>query len=65
MRRWLARLAFAFLVVAFALAWEGYRAFTGQRGPVAQGRVMLYYGGAVVLAGLGMAGVRERHRPRE
>ena len=65
MRRWLTRLSFAFLVMAFALAWEGHRASTGERGPEAKGRVTLYYAGAVVLAGLGFAGVRERHRPGE
>jgi hypothetical protein len=65
MRRWLARLSFAFLVLAFALAWDGHRAAAGLRGPAAQARVPLYYGGAIVLVGLGLAGVRERHRPRE
>jgi hypothetical protein len=65
MRRWLARLAFALLVLAFALAWEGHRAAAGLRGPVAQGRVPLYYGGAIVLAGLGFAGLRERHRSQD
>jgi hypothetical protein len=65
MRRWLARLSFAFLVLAFALAWEGHRAAAGLRGPAAQARVPLYYGGAIALVGLGLAGVRERHRPRD
>ena len=64
MKRWLARLGFALLVLAFVLAWEGYRASTGRHGPVSQGRVALFYLGAAVLGGLGLAGIRERHRPR-
>ena len=64
MRKWLARVGFALLVLAFVLAWEGYRASTGQRGPAAQGRVTWYYAGAMLLGGLGLAGIRERHRPR-
>jgi hypothetical protein len=64
MRKWLARIAFALLVLAFVLAWEGYRASAGQRGPAAQGRAVWLYAGAAVLGGLGLAGVRERHRPR-
>ena len=64
MRIWLARLGFALLVLAFVLAWEGYRASRGQRGAAARGRVAWYYAGAAVLGGLGLAGVRERHRPR-
>ena len=64
MRTWLARLSFALLVVAFVLAWEGYRAAGGDRGPAARGRATWYFIGAGVLGGLGLAGVRERHRPR-
>ena len=62
MRKWLARLGFAFLVLAFVLAWEGYRASTGQRGAASQAKATWYYVGAVALAGLGFAGIRERHR---
>ena len=64
MRNVLGRIAFALLVLAFVLAWEGYQASTGERGPVAQTRVALYYVGAAVLGALGLAGVRQRHRPR-
>ena len=63
MRTWLARLSFALLVLAFVLAWEGYRVATG-RAAGGQGRVVLFYLGAAVLLGLGLAGVRERHRPK-
>ena len=61
MRRWLARLSFALLVLAFVLAWEAYRAATG-RATGGNGRVTLLAAGAVLLFGMGMAGVRERHR---
>ena len=64
MRKWLARLGFAFLVLAFVLAWEGHRASTGERGTAARERVTWYYAGAVILGGIGAAGVRERHRSR-
>jgi hypothetical protein len=64
MQNWLARLAFPFLVLAFVLAWEGYRASSGQTPGVGQGRVMLYFASAAVLFGLGLRGIRERHRPR-
>ena len=64
MKRWLARLGFALLVLAFVLAWEGYRASQGRRGDVGRSRATWYYAGAIVLGGLGVAGVRERHRPQ-
>ena len=64
MRTWLARLSFALLVVSFVLAWEGYRAATG-RAPGGNGRVALFILGAAFLLGLGLAGIRERHRRRE
>lgn len=63
MKRWLARLSFALFVLAFVLAWEGYRTSQGQRGDAARSRATWYYAGAIVLGGLGMVGVRERHRP--
>ena len=61
MRRWLARLAFAFLVVAFALAWEGYHASTGQRGPVAQGRVVELDGGHATCGAADGTGTASSH----
>jgi hypothetical protein len=57
MRKWLGRLAFSFIVLAAVLVWEGSRA--RERGE----SVTWYYIGAAVLAGAGMAGVREKHRP--
>ena len=55
-RLWLARLAFSFLVVAAVLAWEGRRAAREGR------KATAHYAGAIVLAGLGVAGIRQRHR---
>jgi hypothetical protein len=63
MRGWLARLSFALLVLAFVLAWEAYRAATG-RAPGGSGRVVLLAVGAALLFGMGIKGVRERHRSR-
>ena len=57
MRTWLARLSFPFLVLAFVLAWEGYK--------VDGTRATLYFAGAAVLFAAGIAGIRERHRPQE
>jgi hypothetical protein len=64
MRTWLARLGFAFLVLAFVLAWEGYRASTGKVPGAGQSRAVLCYTSAAVLFVLGLAGIRERHRPQ-
>ena len=60
MRRWLARLAFSFFILAAVLAWEGYRAskYGGD-----QGRAVLFLLAAALSVLLGLAGVRERHRP--
>ena len=55
MRTWLARLSFSLIIVAFALAWQGYK--TGGS------RATVYYLGAAAALGVGLAGVRERHRP--
>ena len=55
MRKWLARLGFPFLVLAFVLAWEGHKA--------AGSRASLYYVGAAAAFATGLAGIRERHRP--
>jgi len=55
MRTWLARLSFSFLIVAFALAWQGYK--TGGS------RATVYYAGAAAAFAVGLIGVRERHRP--
>lgn len=62
MRKWFARLAFSFIILAAVLAWEGYQAMTGRRGAVPPWRVVACFVGAGVLFFLGLRGVRERHR---
>jgi hypothetical protein len=62
MRTWLARLAFPCLVVAVVLAWEAYLGYTGRAPGVGQGRIVLYTAGAALLFGVGLRGIRERHR---
>jgi 4-amino-4-deoxy-L-arabinose transferase-like glycosyltransferase len=62
MERWISRLWLSFIVVAAVLAWEAYKAHSGQRGPVGQGRILLYVVGAAASFSLGMLGVRIRHR---
>jgi len=57
MRRWLGRLAFSFIVVAAALVWEGKRAADAGK------PAWFFYAGAAVLGTIGLAGLRERHRP--
>ena len=55
LRRWLARLSFSFFIIAFVLAYEAHKAGNSSRGAA--------LGVATALAlGLGLAGVRERHR---
>jgi hypothetical protein len=63
MRRWLARLSFSFFLIAFVLAWQAYKA-TGRGAEPAGPRATLCSVGAVFAFGLGLAGVRERHRPQ-
>ena len=59
MRYWFARFGFSFLVLAFALAYTGYRAAgEGAERP----RVYAYYLAAVVSLSLGLAALRERPR---
>jgi hypothetical protein len=55
-RRWLGRLAFSFLILAAVFLWEGKRA--ADRGASPKTR----YGAALIFAGLGVLGIRERHR---
>jgi hypothetical protein len=62
MRRWLARLSFSFMILAAVLAWEGYRTQRGDRGAGQETKTYAFYAAAAVCFGLGLRGVRERHR---
>jgi len=62
MRKWLARLSFSLFILAAVFAWEGYRTQRGDRGPGRQWAVYSFYVGAALCFGLGLRGVRERHR---
>ena len=63
-RRWLARLSTSFLIVAFFLAYQGYRRYQILHGQV-DWRVLLNFFAATVSVVLALLGVRERHRPRD
>lgn len=63
-RRWLARLSFSFLILAFFLAWEGYKRFKAAGGS-ADGKTTLDFVAAAMSAVLAFTGLRERHRPEE
>jgi hypothetical protein len=56
MQRWLARLAFSFIILAVVLAWTGRQA--ARRGDAGTG----YYVAAALLGAAGIMGLRERHR---
>ena len=62
-RRWLARLSFSFLVIAFFLAWEGYKRYQAIGSSQPDGRVMLDWFAAVLSAVLAFMGLSRRHRP--
>ncbi len=63
-RRWLARLALSFFVLAFVLAWQVYHLYRGDVPPQPAWRVALYLVGIVLGVVLGIVGLRERHRPQ-
>lgn len=60
MQYWLSRAAFSFVILAAFMAWEGYKA--GEAVIVDQQRQWLFWCGAAIFAGLGMAGISARHR---
>lgn len=62
-RRWLARLSFSFFIVAFFLGWQGYRQYVAAGGAIADWRTLLDFIAAALALLLGLAGLRERHRP--
>ena len=61
MDRWLARLAYSFLILAGLLVWQAYREMTTLREP-GKARLGLYFVGAMVSVGLAVRGMRARHR---
>ena len=56
MQRWLARLAFSFIILAVVLGWSGRQAARRDDSPTA------YYVAAALLGAAGIIGLRERHR---
>jgi len=63
MSQWIARLAFSFLILAGLLFYQAYREMndpTGAKPPV--WRIALYCLGAGISIGLGVRGMRERHK---
>ena len=61
MDRWLARLAYSFLILAGLLVWQAYREMTTLREP-SKARLGLYFVGAMLSLGLAVRGMRVRHR---
>jgi hypothetical protein len=61
-RRWLGRLSFSFLVIAFFLGWEGYKRYTAAGGAGLDWHALLYFVAAAMSVALGFTGLRERHR---
>lgn len=69
MTRWIARLAFSFILLAAVFAWEGNRIRRGDRdsgtgASGSEGKMYACFVAAAVCFGLGLRGVQERHRPR-
>jgi hypothetical protein len=62
-RRWLARLAYSFVILAIFLMWEGAKALGRHGQPRNVPRVIGCFIGAGVLMALAGKGMRERHRP--
>jgi hypothetical protein len=62
MSKWFARFAFSFILLAAVFAWEGYHTQRGDRGPAAPWKVYAFYAAAALCFGLGLRGIRERHR---
>jgi hypothetical protein len=63
-RRWLSRLSFALLVIAFFLGYEGYQRFNALGGQ-ADWRTLLDFLAATFSIVLAFTGLRERHRPNQ
>jgi hypothetical protein len=61
MQRWIARLAMSFFIIAAVLIWEAYK---GSQTGLAGWRITLYLVAAAAGIAMGVAGTREKHRPR-
>jgi hypothetical protein len=61
---WLARLSYSFFILAGLLIWQSLQALQGKMGHISNGRIALFWCGALASFGLGVAGILERHRPR-
>lgn len=62
-RHWIVRLWLSFLIIGFVLFWTGYKAV--QAGASAPVKSYCEIAGGILLIVLGLAAVRERHRPPE
>ena len=65
LRRWLARLAFSFIIIGGVLLWEGYKSLgtpTTERRPV---RALTCFIAAGACMALAANGIRERHRRQD
>jgi hypothetical protein len=58
----MARLSFAFLVIAFFLGWQGYKRYTAL-GQTMDWRTLLDFFAATLSTVLAFIGLAERHRP--
>jgi hypothetical protein len=59
LNRWLIRLAFSFLILAGLLAWETHKQVTTDGWTP---KTMVMACGAALALGIGLRGIRERHR---
>jgi hypothetical protein len=61
MQFWLARLSFSLLILAGVCFWQGYK-LDRRSDPNQRTNVVLLWAGGGLLLGLGLAGVKARHR---
>ena len=63
-RAWLERLAFSMVILAAVSWWTAYKAYTSHA-EGASAKIALYTVLGALLLGVGLAGARSRHRPRD
>jgi len=61
MGRWLARLAYSFLILGGLLFWQGYKELSRTSSPE-MWRIVLYFVAAGMSVGIGVRGIQERHK---